>query len=834
MTPGNAKVTITWQAPSSWGTWPAVGYTIEWKTTSGGTIWSTVHTNAVDYFPTTSETSFDFTGQQDDASAGVSTAVANGTAYDLRINANSQQSGTDGTDPSHYQNSSWVTFSSQVPGRPAKTTGLSVTAGAGKLDLSWTAPANNGSAITGYDVHYKTSSAADQTGTGSDPTTGWVAASHSGTTASGSIPSLTNGTAYDVRVRAKNTHGAGEWSDAQSGTPQAATPTTLTLSVPAATSLSEAAGSRTATVTATLDNAAGSGGVTVNISSASGATATGGGVDYSLASTITISSGNTTGTATLTVIDDNLMEGTESIALNASSTSPSLTAQTLYTNISDNDSATFSFSSATYSVAEATNDKTLTLTVNVAGTLGTAVNGLGVTTTDGTATRGTDYQTPGSTASFDIDFSAGDSSKDVAITILGDTTSETDESFTVALEIPNETTLPISIGTPGTTTVTITEESSNANLSGLTASSSTSVGGTYSALDIGTFSASTTSYTATVPNATTHAKLTPTVEDTGKATVTVGGTDVPSGSASDPIALNQGVNAITVRVTAEDSTTKDYTVTITREAAPETPTVRLSASPNPVDEGNSVTVTARLSAALANPVTIPLALTDDTAEPEDHGTLSSITIAANDTTGTGAITTNQDTDTDDETFTVALDNLPASVAAGTPSSVQVRIRDDDGGGGPTDPPDPPDPPDPSATPSVRLSAAPNPVHEGSSVTVTARLSSALTRTVTIPLRLTAGSAERGDYGRLDSITIASGQTSGTGTISTNADADADDETFTVALRNLPSSVTAGRPRSVEITITEAVPTPALPLGGALLLGLLLAWRGAVRVRRRGV
>ena len=116
----------------------------------------------------------------------------------------------------------------------------------------------------------------------------------------------------------------------------------------------------------------------------------------------------------------------------------------------------------------------------------------------------------------------------------------------------------------------------------------------------------------------------------------------------------------------------------------------------------------------------------------------------------------------------------------------------------------------------------------------ARLSSALTRTVTIPLRLTAGSAERDDYGRLESITIASGQTTGTGTISTSADADIDDETFTVALGTLPSSVTAGRPRSVEITITEALAAPALPLGGALLLGLLLAWRGAVRVRRRGV
>ena len=43
-------------------------------------------------------------------------------------------------------------------------------------------------------------------------------------------------------------------------------------------------------------------------------------------------------------------------------------------------------------------------------------------------------------------------------------------------------------------------------------------------------------------------------------------------------------------------------------------------------------------------------------------------------------------------------------------------------------------------PTVRLSASPNPVAEGSSVTVTATLSQALTSDVTIPLTLTAGTA----------------------------------------------------------------------------------------------
>ena len=245
-------------------------------------------------------------------------------------------------------------------------------------------------------------------------------------------------------------------------------------------------------------------------------------------------------------------------------------------------------------------------------------------------------------------------------------------------------------------------------------------------------------------------------------------------------------------------------LTFTRKTTPPpTPTVSLSASPNPVDEGQSVTVTARLSSALANSVTIPLALTAGTAEVGDFGTLASITVSGGQTTGTGTISTAQDADEDDETFTVALGTLPAGVAEGDPSSVEVTITDDD---------EAPPPP----TPAVSLSVSPNPVDEGQSVTVTAQLSGALANSVTIPLALMAGTAEAGDFGTLASITVSGGQTAGTGTISTAQDADQDDETFTVALGTLPAELTAGDPSSVEVTIIDddeapPPPTPAVSL-----------------------
>ncbi len=83
------------------------------------------------------------------------------------------------------------------------------------------------------------------------------------------------------------------------------------------------------------------------------------------------------------------------------------------------------------------------------------------------------------------------------------------------------------------------------------------------------FDAATTGYGATVANEVTHVRLTPTVGVTGGATAQVGKSSslasVTDGSASGAIALDVGANEIIVRVTAEDATTQDYTVTVTRQ-----------------------------------------------------------------------------------------------------------------------------------------------------------------------------------------------------------------------------------------------------------------------------
>ena len=105
-------------------------------------------------------------------------------------------------------------------------------------------------------------------------------------------------------------------------------------------------------------------------------------------------------------------------------------------------------------------------------------------------------------------------------------------------------------------TLTQPSKSSDATLSALTLSD----------INIGTFASGTTSYTAQVANSVTETTVTPTVNDS-EATyvIKLGGVTDSDGVVS----LATGSNVITVEVTAEDdSTTKTYTVTVTRAAAP--------------------------------------------------------------------------------------------------------------------------------------------------------------------------------------------------------------------------------------------------------------------------
>ena len=115
---------------------------------------------------------------------------------------------------------------------PAAPTNLGVLPYADSLDIIWDKPPG---AVTGYDVHYTSAPAGPITDTAgllnhpirNNPAVGWVAVSRSGTATGQTISSLVAGTAYRVRVRARNRGGGGDWAFVTGTTSGTAPPVTV-------------------------------------------------------------------------------------------------------------------------------------------------------------------------------------------------------------------------------------------------------------------------------------------------------------------------------------------------------------------------------------------------------------------------------------------------------------------------------------------------------------------------------------------------------------------------------------------------------------------------------
>ena len=96
--------------------------------------------------------------------------------------------------------------SAQAPDAPAPT----LTPDDQEIEVTWDAPADNGDAITGYEVRYRPVT---------NPASTWTDHSHSSTGTSATIDGLTNGQSYEVQVRARNSVDWGAWSATASTTP---------------------------------------------------------------------------------------------------------------------------------------------------------------------------------------------------------------------------------------------------------------------------------------------------------------------------------------------------------------------------------------------------------------------------------------------------------------------------------------------------------------------------------------------------------------------------------------------------------------------------------------
>ena len=191
LTAGDTQITVQWTAPSSTGNSPILRYDIRYKKSSANTWTAAANKTG---------TSFIITG------------LDNNAQYDVQISAENAIGNSDYT--------ATVTATPQLtvsaPDAPGAPT---LTAGHEKLDVSWTAPANNNSVITHYNVRHRTSAV------GSTPAGTWSTSSNI-TTTNTSLTSLTNGTQYDVQVRATNGASPGDspWSATTKGRPNGTVP----------------------------------------------------------------------------------------------------------------------------------------------------------------------------------------------------------------------------------------------------------------------------------------------------------------------------------------------------------------------------------------------------------------------------------------------------------------------------------------------------------------------------------------------------------------------------------------------------------------------------------
>ena len=434
-----------------------------------------------------------------------------------------------------------------------------------------------------------------------------------------------------------------------------------------------------ASASASVDEDAGTHEITVDIDPAPQADLTlnydlGGtavaGEDYSIASsgTVAVTAGETSVNIPVVITDDNEDEGNETITLTLTGgTGYDVGSANIHTlTITDNDTTPeAAFASASASVDEDAGAHNVIVNIVPAPQADLALSyDLG-----GTAVKGEDYSISGSgTAAV----TAGETSVNIPVMITDDNEDEENEIIVLTLTSG----AGYEVGSVNTHTLTITDNDTTPEAAFYSASASV-------AEDAGVHNVAVRIRPAPESDLTLTYGLEGTAKEEADYSITNSGTiSVAAGVDSVNIAIliaddSEDESDETVILTLTGGagysvgSVKVYTLMITDNDA----TVTLSVTPNPVSEGEEVTVMATLSEAASSEISIPLVLTAGTAEEGDYGALSAIVIDKDERSGTGMIVTSLDSDLDDETFTITFGTLPAGIVAGTQASVEVKITD---------------------------------------------------------------------------------------------------------------------------------------------------------------
>ena len=183
LTPGNGQIKAEWTTPANNGS-AILRY--QYFVQNSADLSFVVANNTTIPNSDADTTSFTITG------------LTNGVSYDVGIRAVNTVGG-----PAY--DAGTVTPMAGPPGKPSVTVQSRVAA----LYVSWTLDDDGGSNITEYQVQWKSGAQSFDSSRQMAGLTG----------TNTRIETLINGTEYDVRVRAMNSAGWGEWSDIDSGTP---------------------------------------------------------------------------------------------------------------------------------------------------------------------------------------------------------------------------------------------------------------------------------------------------------------------------------------------------------------------------------------------------------------------------------------------------------------------------------------------------------------------------------------------------------------------------------------------------------------------------------------
>ena len=156
--------------------------------------------------------------------------LTNGATYQVQVRATNS-----------VGDSSWSLSSSAAPeDKPAQPAAPTLTYSNTSLGVSWSAPADNGQELSDYDVQYRACTYSTDLTCSNSSTATWESTwtartgeTNSDTSRSVTVSGLTNGTAYQVQVRAANSVGESDWSTSAGEYPSTAPgkPAAPTLSV---------------------------------------------------------------------------------------------------------------------------------------------------------------------------------------------------------------------------------------------------------------------------------------------------------------------------------------------------------------------------------------------------------------------------------------------------------------------------------------------------------------------------------------------------------------------------------------------------------------------------